>query len=99
MTKIKVIDSIMGAGKTSFAIQMMNETDKKYLYITPFLTEIERIIRDCPNRSFVQPEKDKHGTKSSHLKELLAEGRNIASTHALFERIDAEAIELIKDHG
>ena len=36
--KIKVVDSIMGSGKTSWAIDRMNYNDnKKYVYITPYL--------------------------------------------------------------
>ncbi|MFF5400921.1 hypothetical protein ACFY5J_26965 [Peribacillus butanolivorans] len=54
---IKVIDAICGAGKTSYAIQMINErankvgfgddepysSDKKFIYVTPFLSEVKRI--------------------------------------------------------
>jgi hypothetical protein len=41
---IKVIDAICGAGKTSYAIQYMNENlDKLFVYVTPFLKEIERV--------------------------------------------------------
>ena len=42
--KIKVVDSIMGSGKTSWAISKMNYNDnKKYVYITPYLSEVKRI--------------------------------------------------------
>ena len=42
--KINVVDSIMGAGKTSYAIQMMTErTEDKFMYVTPFLDEVSRI--------------------------------------------------------
>ena len=55
---IKVVDAIMGAGKTSFAIQMMNERkDVNWLYITPLLNECDRIVKACPKRKFVQPER------------------------------------------
>ena len=44
MSKITVVDSICGAGKTSWAIQFMDNNFKdRYIYITPFLEEIRRI--------------------------------------------------------
>ena len=45
---ITVIDSICGSGKTSWAIQEINNnTDKKYIYITPYLDETERVRKEC----------------------------------------------------
>lgn len=43
---VTVVDSIMGSGKTSWAIQYINESPMatKFIFITPYLTEIERII-------------------------------------------------------
>jgi hypothetical protein len=103
-TTIKVIDAIMGTGKTSYAIQMMNSkamADTRFLYITPFLDEVQRIIDECPDRAFVQPKENraKWQNKSDSLKDLIMNGRNIASTHALFERIDQEAVNLLKAQG
>ena len=42
---ITVIDSIMGSGKTTWAIDYMNKApaDQKFIYITPFLNEVDRI--------------------------------------------------------
>lgn len=61
--KINIIDAICGAGKTSAAINFMNNfpNDQRFLYITPYLTEVERIISACPNKKFKQPET--YGTK------------------------------------
>ena len=55
MKKVTIIDSICGSGKTSWAIDFMNESvDKKFIYITPYLDEVERVIDGCSNRFFVQ---------------------------------------------
>lgn len=56
MSKITVIDNIMGDGKTTGAIQYINNApdNENFLYITPFLNEISRII-DCADRDFRQP--------------------------------------------
>ena len=45
INQIIVVDSPMGTGKTSAMIQKMNlEPDKNYLFVTPYIDEIERII-------------------------------------------------------
>ncbi|MFE6167512.1 hypothetical protein ACFVP8_06470 [Viridibacillus arvi] len=99
--KITVIDALMGKGKTSYAIQYMNEEalSKKIVYITPFLNEVERVITSCTNRKFVQPEASKGRKKKDNLKKLIAEGKDIVSTHALFKKIDDAMIELLKAEG
>jgi hypothetical protein len=99
-TKVNIIDSIMGSGKTSWAIQHMNEAplSTRFIYITPFKSEIERVINSM-QREFVQPETTKGGTKLESLKKLIGEGRDIVSTHALFQRMDRELIELIEMQG
>ena len=44
MNKVKVIDAPCGVGKTTWAIQEMNDHDEReYIYCTPFLDEISRI--------------------------------------------------------
>lgn len=100
--QVKIIDSIMGTGKTSWAIQHMNEAPlyKKFIYITPFLNEVERVISSCRDRKFVQPEASKgKGSKLNNLKSLIVEGKDIVSTHALFQNMDSGLIELIKAQG
>lgn len=99
-TKFKIIDSIMGSGKTSWAIQYMNNSPckMKFIYITPFLNEVERVISST-KRNFLQPEVTKGGTKLDNLKDLIVKGKDIVSTHALFQRIDNELIELIEMQG
>ena len=79
MSKITVIDSKPGKGKTSFAIQMMKERyDDKFIYITPFLNECERIRESCENRYFLEPNaKSGKGSKLKHFNELLKEGKII----------------------
>ena len=37
MKKIQICDSIMGSGKTSAAIRMMNEeSDRRFIFVTPY---------------------------------------------------------------
>lgn len=79
---------------------MINEdTDRnrKWLYITPYLDEVERVIRECPSRDFVQPKN--YGSKSQNFLTLVREGKNIATTHALFNYMNGETASVIRDAG
>jgi hypothetical protein len=83
---IKIVDALCGAGKSTAIFRMMNEhPDKKYIYITPFLTEIEeRVPEELPELDFKLPESKGKGGKLKDFKYLVKEGYNIAATHALF---------------
>lgn len=52
--KINIIDAICGSGKTSAAINFINNSpdDQHFLYITPYLTEVARIINACSSKKF-----------------------------------------------
>jgi hypothetical protein len=97
---IKVVDSIMGSGKTSAAINLMNnDTENNYIFITPYLPEIDRIKAQCTNRKFHDPKiYNKHGEtfyKLDSLHQLLGNEKNIATTHALFKMSTETTRELI----
>ena len=94
---VTIIDAMCGAGKTSWAIQEINKNPEgPWLFITPYLDEVGRILEACSG--FHQPS-DKGQTKRDSLGELLAGNQNIVSTHALFEGLDEDAIELIRRQG
>jgi hypothetical protein len=96
---IYVVDALMGAGKTSAAIYKMNEDkDSKYIFITPFLKEVERIKASCTKRKFSEPENRGQG-KLDSLEFLIGKGCNIASTHALFKSYDDYTKELIRNNN
>ena len=84
-----------GTGKTIQIINYINQNpDKKYLFITPFLTEIERIKKSCPNLKFEEP--PVFGNKIQGLKYLLNKQKNIVSTHSLFRSFDQSVLDLTK---
>lgn len=97
MRRIKVIDARMGRGKSSAAIQFMNarKGGQCFLYITPYLSEVERVCNSC---GFDEPDCD-FASKSNQLKRLMKQKANIASTHTLFLIMDAEALELARENG
>lgn len=95
--KINVIDSIMGSGKTSAMINAIKRSSNKckFMFITPYLTEVERVKEQCKDKNFKSP-KAIDGSKTNGIKKLLINGDNIVSTHALFHQFDEEIFELIK---
>ncbi len=99
MCDVTIIDAPCGAGKTSFAIEYMNnELFERFIYITPFISELDRVINACDNRDFTQPNKVVgEGSKKKHFYELLKEGDNITSTHSLFRSISCDIINTIKE--
>lgn len=87
----------MGRGKSSAAIRYMNQYKGKrcFLYITPYLTEVDRVCELC---DFEEPGCD-FMSKSSQLKSMMRRRVNIASTHSLFTLMDEEALNLAKENG
>lgn len=98
MNTITVVDACMGRGKTSAVIRYMNEhkSEKRFMYITPFLTEVDRICSGCGFTQPAQPEDDT-SSKSIELKILLRDGTNVAITHSLFYLLDDEGLEIIRN--
>lgn len=85
----------MGGGKTTAAINFMNSTDDtKFLFITPYLDEVQRIKESCPCKNFKEPKE--MGTKLNGIKYLISNEENIVSTHALFQRFDREIIDMCR---
>ncbi|MED1801995.1 DEAD/DEAH box helicase family protein [Brevibacillus porteri] len=102
MTTVNIIDAPCGYGKTSWAIQYMNEMcvdSHKFIYVTPFLDEVTRIQQSVHSRKFYEPESIKGETKLDDLHRLLGQGKDIATTHALFQMANAETRELIRSNN
>lgn len=98
--KVTIIDAECGAGKTSWAIQYMNEEIfERFIYITPFISEQDRVVKSCYNREFKKPnEKLGEGSKTNHFYKLVSEGYNVTSTHSLFRGLNKEVIDSIKEN-
>lgn len=101
MERVKVIDSIMGSGKTSAAIDMMNNsgTDENFIFITPYLDEVDRIKKSISSKQIYEPKVKKKGDKTQYkfesFHELLSQNKNIVATHNLFKNANDETKELI----
>lgn len=104
---ITVIDSVMGTGKTSYAIQMMDNIPKEetsFLFVTPYLEEATRIKNTVKHREFKTPlganeQRGKRISKIEQLKTFLAEGSDVAITHELFKSFDEEVFDILRQGG
>jgi hypothetical protein len=99
---INVIDSMCGTGKSTKMFELIrqksrDDVDSKFLYITPFLSEInERVPRELPELDFWTPENKGKG-KIGDLKHLISNGKNVASTHVLFSMLTPELVDILID--
>ena len=92
--QIKILDDIMGSGKSTWAIHYINDNpDKKFLCIVPLLDECER-YKEKTDIDIVDPEK--WGSKWNHFKHLVENEQNIVTTHALIQKMDLDMLELLK---
>lgn len=103
ITLVRVCDAIMGTGKSSAAIRYLNEhSEDKFIYITPYLDEANRIKKGCPTLHFVEPSnklKEYNFKKSLHTAALIKEGRNITTTHQAFKGYTQATLDEIKAQG
>lgn len=84
---------MMGRGKTlAAAAYMSSHRDRRFIYATPYLSEVERICELC---GFEQPEADAT-SKLTNLKKMLHEGRNISTTHSLLSFMDDDVMEIVQ---
>lgn len=85
----------MGAGKTQWAIQYMNQNpQKKFMYITPYNDEIkDRVIPQCPELNFKFA---REGNKVNDFKSALEKGSSVIATHECFKRMDEETESLLE---
>ena len=102
VTIIKVIDAIMGKGKTTFLIDRIRRIDaedqrkrweskrsspRPSSLWSSALLEVDRFTAALPDLNFRDPQ-PVEGRKLHHLKTLRRRRRNIVTTHALFRMLD-----------
>lgn len=90
------IDAVMGSGKTTSMIQFaIQHPEFHYMFVTPYLDEVDRII-DGTGEEFFQPFDYGKG-KLTELHEMLQNHQNVATTHALLQLSRTETLDLIRD--
>lgn len=78
-----IIDRACGTGKTSEMLASL-QSNRKYLLVSPSLSEIERFVTDAPDGVEIVAPKEGKGPKLMQLEKLLTEGKSVAITHKLF---------------
>lgn len=98
-----ITDNFIVTHNTSSAITYMNEhPEERFLYVTPFLDETERVVNACRDLDFAAPSNriPEYGhAKRNHLRALVKQHRNVSLTHALFLMIDDVTAKTITDNG
>ena len=97
---VTIIDSPCGRGKTTYAINYINERPSdNFVYITPFLKEVERVIEQTKfngaDKRFVQPANLGNG-KMDSLINLFHNNMDIVSTHSLFSKCSQSVADNIR---
>ena len=97
---VTIIDSPCGRGKTTYAINYINErSSDNFVYITPFLKEVERVIEQTKfngaDKRFVQPANLGNG-KLDSLINLFHNNKDIVSTHSLFSKCSQSVADNIR---
>lgn len=91
---VKIVDDIMGSGKSTWAINYINANKhKRFLCIVPLLTECDR-FKENTEIEIVDPEK--WGTKWKNFRWLVENNKNIVTTHSLIQKMDLDMLELLK---
>ena len=96
----------MGSGKTYDAIERMKKHKGKFVYVTPFLNEVERVIKQVPkayqpivtsNTNFVTGEKETN-YKRDNLLNMANRGVNLVTTHSLFKTLHKDNYKFFEDY-
>lgn len=97
--ELNVVNALMGQGKTSAALNYINNAsdDERFIFCTPYLSEVNRVVTSCADKNFVEP--IEQPSKKKNLKQLVCNGKNIATTHSLFLDLDDGLRALIQSHN
>lgn len=96
---IKIIDEIMGLGKSEYMKEHIRRSagQHPFIYVAQYIDETERFGEYA---ALEQPvDSGRHKTKGADMIELLSEGRSLAITHELFRRsMRGEALRYLKQY-
>lgn len=102
---IKVVDSLMGTGKTTKAIERMKKNKSPFIYVTPFLNEVQRIKDNVPD--ILEPKVSSNikydGEKVINYKRdslLIGASKksNLVTTHKLFASLHRNDVKFFEDY-
>lgn len=99
--KVRVIDSVMGSGKTTYIIKHLNqENTNQVVYVTPLISECERISESTGYIHHIDEElKKRFKGKVNAARALIEAGESVAITHAAFEVFPKDIVQSMEDKG
>lgn len=99
--KIKVIDAVMGTGKSTWLAHSILRDNKRTVIVLPILKELERYARLLQSIDGLVSLSDNNGqSKKERFVEALNDAQVILITHALFEKhLTFDTFDIIRDGG
>ncbi len=95
--QVRVLDMVMSAGKTTAIIEGIKVNDMKFIFVTEYLTEVDRLIQATGKLITPIPARGE-GSKRKHFLKLLEAQENIAITHSLFKSLQVEDYKLFAEY-
>jgi hypothetical protein len=99
LKEVEILDAMCGTGKTHNLFKFIAANPlESYLYVTPMLSEVSNRAAEelakFPECGVIFDEATGEGyrTKGDHLLALVAMGRNVTCTHALFQGMVSAAV-------
>lgn len=97
-------DRPCGHGKTTELLKSF-DLKRRYFCVVPTRSEVDRYIKEAvvpfttpEDRTYTDDQGNKRHTLKIHLKELVEDGENIVTTHALFDQINMREFPLTDYH-
>jgi len=97
---IRIIDAVMGTGKSTWLINEVNaHPEKKYIILTPYRTEVTRFKDALTGPNVIAIDTEETISKLQRLKDSIREGKTIVATHKLFTMLSKDGFDMIRAHG
>ncbi|AGF77243.1 hypothetical protein UWK_00663 [Desulfocapsa sulfexigens DSM 10523] len=94
---ITIVDAVMGTGKSTWAINEVNNNPaKKYIILTPYLDEVDRYKADTSRPDVVALDDDITDTKTAGFRDAIKQGKSVITTHKLFSHLYLEEFPQIQ---
>lgn len=94
-----VVDAIMGKGKSSWAIREINKCkNKRYLYVTPFISECDRVSAETGIFTPMVTKDDKR-SKLQQAVDVIELGFSLVITHSLFLKLPKSTVSSLNGYN
>lgn len=99
-TNLTIIDSVMGRGKSTWAINHINSTlDENFIIVVPTLDEVERYHSALTRPSFTPNYDDgiKQAGLQDRFRDLVEQNRTIVTTHRMLTCWSQDTLEILRN--